>query len=110
MPPSPKNWYENIMDFWPNIPPEKFLGAALVHGLLGRCDEPWIVGEAEVVVGAEVKGLAAVLECDFRGLGGGDVPFVLVQAGFLDGCELCFQMILKFAVHGYNCLISFVFQ
>ena len=83
---------------------------SLVHSLLGCLDKPRGVGQAEIVVGAEVKGLAAVLECDFRGLCGGDVPFVLVQAGFLNGCELCFQMILKFAVHGYNCLISFVFQ
>ena len=69
--------------------------AARLHRFLCRGDEPRAVGEAEVVVGAEVQGLASVLEGDFRALGGSDVAFFLVEAGFLDGGELSGEMLLE---------------
>ena len=73
--------------------------AALVHGLLGGCDEALVVRQAEVVVGAEVKGLAAVGQSDFSALGRAYGAFVLVQARLFYCCELATKMILKFAVH-----------
>ena len=56
-----------------------------VHRLLGGFDEARAVGQAEVVVGAEIQRLAAVLECNLGALGGADIAFVLVQAGLFDG-------------------------
>ena len=63
--------------------------APLVHRLLGGLDKSRGISQAQIVIGAEVKRLAAVLESDLGGLGRSDVPFVLVEAGFLDGCEIC---------------------
>ena len=73
-----------------------------VQSLLSSLDEPWGICQAEIVVSAEIECLAAVLKDYFRRLGGSEVPFVLVETGFLDGSEFCFQMILEFTVHiGY---------
>ena len=44
------------------------------------CDEPRVVGEAEVVVGAEVEHLGARLELDLRRLRAFDHPLGLVEA------------------------------
>ena len=69
--------------------------AALLHGLFGGGDETGVVGQAKVVVGAEVQGLAAVLEGDFGALGRGDVAFPLVESGLLDGFELVLEVLLE---------------
>ena len=63
-----------------------------VHKLLA-------VGEAEVVVGAEVKSFGAVLECDLRTLGRHDYALLLVQTGFLDAVQLVLKIGLKIFVH-----------
>ena len=76
--------------------------AALVHGLFRRLNQAGAVGEAEVVVGAEVEGLAAVLEGDFGALGGNDVALSLVKTGFLDFGEGVLEVLLEFSVHIYN--------
>ena len=64
-------------------------------------DEPGVIGQAQIVVGAEVKGLAAVLQLDTGALGRCDISFSLVKAGLVDGLELGTQMLLKFSVHSY---------
>ncbi len=64
--------------------------AALIHGFFGGGNQAGIVREAQVVVGAEVEGFAAVLQGDFRTLRAGDIPFFLIKTGLLDG----FQFIL----------------
>ena len=84
--------------------------ATFVHGLLRGFDQARIVGQAEVVVGAEVEGLAAVLEGDFSALGGDDIAFVLVETGLLDFGEGVLEVLLEFSVHGsycFLCLLSF---
>ena len=84
--------------------------AALVHGLLGRVDQSLGIRQAEVIVGTEIQCYATVLEGDFRALGRGDVPFVLVQASLLDGGQFILQVFLEFTVHGYREFSCFVLQ
>ena len=52
-----------------------------IEGFFCGFDEPWMVGEAEVIIGAEVGDLFAVW-FDGRPLGRGDDSFGLVGAGF----------------------------
>ena len=61
--------------------------ATLVHGLLGGLDEAGIVGQAQIVVGAEVEGLAAVFQTDHGTLGRCNIPFSLVKASLVDGLQ-----------------------
>ena len=75
----------------------------LVHGLLGGVDQALRVGEAEVVVRAEVQRDAAVFQSNLRALGRCNVALILVKAGFLDGGELVLQVFLEFSVHGIVC-------
>ena len=70
-----------------------------VHRFLGGFDEAGVIGQAQIVVGAEVEGLAAVLQLDAGALGRCDISFSLVKAGLVDGLELGTQMLLKFSVH-----------
>ena len=84
--------------------------AARFHGLFGGRDEAGAVGEAEVVIGTEIQGLAAVLEGDFRALGRCDIAFFLVKSGLLDGLELILEVLLKFTVHIIRSLGVFCFQ
>ena len=72
--------------------------AAAVHRLLGSLDQPRIVRQAEVVVGAEVQHLAAC-HFDFGALGRLDDPLALVKSGRLDLCEFLPEIILDFSVH-----------
>ena len=62
--------------------------AAAVHHVLGSLYEARMVGEAEVVVGAEVEHFLS-LHLDGSLLRAFDEAFVLVEAGFLDGGQLC---------------------
>ena len=73
--------------------------AARIDRFLGGLREPGAVGEAEIVVGAEVQGLAAVLEGDLGALGRGDVAFSLVKTGLLDGFQFVLEVLLEFSVH-----------
>ncbi len=64
--------------------------APAVQRLVGRGDDLGVVGEAEVVVGAEVEhltGTATRGDVHGRGLRGADDPLGLVQAGGADLVE-----------------------
>ena len=84
--------------------------AARVDRLLGGGREARAVGEAEVVVGTEVQGLAAVLEGDFGALGRSDVAFFLVKTGLLDGFQFVLEVLLEFSVHDIRWFCVFCFQ
>ena len=73
--------------------------APLLHRRLRGLDEPRVVGQAEVVVGAEVQRLRPVLQRDLRALRGCYVPFILIQTRFPYCGELIGEMFLKFSVH-----------
>ena len=77
-----------------------------VHRFLGCFDETGRVGQAQVVVGAEVQGFGAVFKGDFGALGADDVAFVLVEAGLFDGLQLVCKVFLELSVHS---LMVFVF-
>ena len=72
--------------------------AAGVHGVLGGGDDLRVVGQAQVVVGAEVQhvraGLAELAGRDVVGLRRVDVPFGLEQAGAADLIEFVLQLVL----------------
>ena len=82
--------------------------AAGVHTLLGGFDELGIVGEAEVVVGAEVEALLA-FHHDFGALGALDDAFVFVQAGSFDVSQFFLEVFLKLCVHNYDVLCVYCF-
>jgi hypothetical protein len=71
---------------------------AIVHGGFGRRDDVRVVGQAEVVVGAEVQdGRAGLTDppcCDVAGLGGVDVALGLVEACGADVVELGAELVL----------------
>ncbi len=73
--------------------------AALVHSLLGCRNQAGIVGQAEVIVGAEIQGLAAVSQGDFGPLGRANRAFAFVETGLVDGLKLLLEMLLEFSVH-----------
>ena len=77
--------------------------ATLIHGLLRRLYQAGAVGQAQVVVGAEIQGLGAVFKGNLGTLGRCNVAFTLVQARFLDGSQFGLKMLLEFSVHGYMC-------
>jgi hypothetical protein len=58
-----------------------------VERVLGRLDDVGVVGQAQVVVGAEVQHRAAVGELDLGRLRAGDDAFGLEQAGGADLVE-----------------------
>lgn len=72
--------------------------AAGVHGVLGGGDDVRVVGEAQVVVGAEVQhvraALAELARLDVAGLRRVDVPLGLEQAGGADLVEFVLQLVL----------------
>ena len=84
--------------------------AARIDRLLGGGREARAVGEAEIVVGTEIQGLAAVLEGDFGALGRGDVAFFLVETGLLDGFQFVLEVLLEFSVHDIRWFCVFCFQ
>ena len=78
---------------------ERFEYASVrIHLLLGCLHEPRVVGETQVVVGAEVEYLLAA-HLDFRPLGRGDYPFFLVEASLPDVCKFFLQKLFHFSVH-----------
>ena len=77
--------------------------AVAVERLLRRLDELRVVGEAEIVVGAEVDDFDArphPLDRDMRALGRQDRAFVLGQAFALDALECCGRRGKDGTVHG----------
>ena len=85
--------------------------AALFHGFLSGGDEALTVGEAQIIVRAEVQRLAAIFQGDFRPLGRSDDAFFLIKSGRLDGAQLILKISLEFSVHNnYGWLVSFCFQ
>ena len=73
--------------------------AAAVHGAFGRFDQPWIVRQPEIIVGAEVQYLTAC-HLDVGALGRSDDPLPFVKSSSLDRFEFLPQMIFDFSVHG----------
>ena len=72
--------------------------AALVHHVLGSLNKSRMVGESEVVVGAEVDHLFAGY-VDRRCLRAFDDTFTLVETCIFDLLQLSLQVLLKFSVH-----------
>ena len=81
--------------------------AVCVESFLGCVYQFLAVSEAEVVVGAEVKGFGAVLEGDFGTLGSDDDALLFVQTGFLDAVQFILKIGLKIFVHNIECLEYF---
>ena len=70
----------------------------LVQRCPARADDVGVVGEAEVVVGAEVERLATGRR-DVGGLRGGQLALALVEPGLLDLLERGRELVLDCAVH-----------
>ena len=71
-----------------------------VHGGFGGGDEARIVGEAEVVVGAEVEDVAlGALHFYVGALGGCDDSLVLVEAGVADALKLGLEVFFEVSIH-----------
>ena len=74
--------------------------ALLLEALMGRLNDLGMIGEAEVVVGAEVDYFVAA-DRDGRALRRLDQPLALVETGLLELFELGAKMIAEFEVaHG----------
>ncbi len=67
--------------------------APAVEGLLGRRDDARVVGQAEVVVGAEVEHLGAVRDAVTRPLRRDDHPLGLEEASRPDLVELAAELL-----------------
>jgi hypothetical protein len=59
-----------------------------------------MVGQPEVVVGAEIDHMRAVGEGDFRRLGRGDDAFVLIQAVAAERLSVLVECVEKSLIHG----------
>src|SRR6185437_7932808 len=77
-----------------------------IQRLPGGFDQSRMVGEAEVIVGAEVQHLAAIGQRDLGGLWRGDDALVLVQAGIVDGFEFLAETVLRGVGHGQSRLTN----
>ena len=73
--------------------------SACVHAVLCRLDEFGVVGEAEVVIRAEIDHLLTTFDRDTGGLRGDDHAFVLIETCILDLLQSLLQMILKILIH-----------
>ena len=68
--------------------------------LLGGLDQTRVVGQTEVVVGAEIEHLAfGALDLDVAALGCDDDSLVLVEPGILDVLEFFLKMCFEIPVH-----------
>ena len=74
--------------------------ASFVHGFLGGSNQTRAVGQAQVVVGAEVQNFLTAVHFDVRALRGDDHTFVFVKTGITNPFEFLLQELLKFSVHG----------
>ena len=79
-----------------------------IHSLLSGLDKLGVVGEAEVVVGAEVEALLTSHH-NFGTLGALDDAFVLVKTGSFDVGQLFLKMFLELCVHNYSVLCLFLY-
>ena len=79
--------------------------------LRGGGDDGGVVGEPEIIVGAEVEDVRAVGEVNVRLLGAGDDAFALVEAGGFDFVEPVLEVLLGRGVHWLlpDCLGLFKF-
>ena len=75
--------------------------AEAFEGLPGGCHQGRMVGQAEVIVGAEIQDLAAVVEPDGGLLGRGDDAFGLEKPGLAHGLGFTAQILEKASVHGF---------
>ena len=73
---------------------------ALEPRLCGGLD-PLVLGEAKIIVGAEVDHVLARGDLDMAALRSRDHPLGLVEAGLADAVELGLEMLLEFAVHSF---------
>ena len=74
--------------------------AIAIEGRLGSPHQPGIIGQAEVVVGAEVEDLAPAGHRDGRILRRGDHPFRLVETGLLQVGERAAEVLIERRHHG----------
>ncbi len=74
--------------------------AVRIQRLLGGFHQLRVVGQSEIVVGAEVQHVLARLDLDGCLLGGGNDTFFLIEAGVLDRLELGFKILLEISIHG----------
>ncbi len=58
-----------------------------IQRILRRLDHCWMIGQAQVIVSAEVQHLAAAFQLDLGRLGRRDDALSLEQALFADGLE-----------------------
>ncbi len=76
--------------------------AVAVEAIAGRGNDVGMVGEAEVIVGAEVDHAAAIAEADAARLRCSDQPFALEQALSVDVCKGRGDMVEKPGLHGIS--------
>ena len=81
--------------------------AALVHHVLGTFNQTAVVGQAEVVVGAEVQHFFP-LHLDGGALGTLDNSFFLVKPGTLQFVKSVAQVFFHFSVHNINFKVSVI--
>ena len=73
--------------------------AVAVHGGLSGCYQTRMVGETEVVIGAEVDDLLPRADLDVGSLRGRDDTLPLVEAGFVDGLKFLSEVLLHVLKH-----------
>ena len=84
--------------------------ASSLHRFLRRLDEPRVVCQPKIVVGAEIKRLRPVFEGNLRALGRCYIPFVFVEPGLFDRGQLIRKMLLEISVHTVNYLYVFKYK
>ena len=72
--------------------------APAVDGVLGGLHQHRAVGQAQVVVGAHVDDLAAILQAHFGVLLGVDIALLLEQTGGLQGLQVAHQTVLELGI------------
>ena len=73
--------------------------ASCIHSFLGGLNEAWVVGETEVVVGAEVDHFLPRADLDVSGLRGDDDALPFVEPSFIDGLEFLGEELLHVLKH-----------
>jgi hypothetical protein len=71
----------------------------LMQRLMRRVLDIRMLGEAKVIVGAEIQDFAAIGEADVRALRRADVALAFPRAGGADGVELGGEMLLEIGIH-----------
>ena len=83
--------------------------AAAVHHFLRRLDEARMIGQTQIVVGAEVENFLTLHlnGCTLRAL---DDALLLVQTGFLQVGQCFAEMFLNLTVHDFEIIIYLSYQ